>query len=196
MSKECLVFHVQLAEITSAIWRRFEIRAEGTFWHLHCAIQDAMGWKDMHLHEFQFPSGDAATRIGITGFEETEEDWKLLASWETPLLDWFVAPPAQCRYLYDFGDDWLHTLILESRRPAEKGGRYPRCTAGERQCPPEDVGGPWGYAEFLEAMSNPRHSEHGSYREWIGGSWNAEHFRPEDVVFSRPSTRLRRAGLA
>lgn len=193
--KEILVIHVQLAEIVPAIWRRLEIRAEGTFWHLHCAIQDAMGWQDMHLHEFQFPAGDEATRIGITGFDEFEEDERLLASWETSLSDWFVAAPARCLYVYDFGDHWVHTVTLESRRPAETRGRYPRCTAGERRCPPEDVGGPWGYAEFLEAMSNPRHSEHQSYREWVGGSWDAESFRPENVVFSRPSARLRRAGL-
>jgi len=56
MKKEILVFHVRLAEITPAIWRRLEIRAEGTFWHLHCAIQDAMPWEDRHLHEFRFPT--------------------------------------------------------------------------------------------------------------------------------------------
>lgn len=194
MGKEVLTFHVRLAEIAPAIWRRFEIRAEGTFWHLHCAIQDSMPWKDYHLHEFRFPAGDRKTRIGITGFDEGEEE--LLASWETPLKDWFVAPPDQCNYVYDFGDHWEHTVTLESREPAEKGKRYPGCLAGERRCPPEDVGGPYGYSEFLHAMADRRHSEHRTFRQWIGGPWDPESFRFEDVVFSQPSARLRRAGLA
>ena len=195
MPKEILTFHIQLQEIAPPIWRRIEIRAEGTFWNLHCAIQDAMGWKDMHLHEFRFPAGDKATRIGITGFEEIEEDWDLLASWETPLNHWFVTVPAHCLYTYDFGDNWIHNVTLESRRPAEPGGRWPRCLAGERRCPPEDVGGIPGYEEFLAAITNPRHSEHESYLEWVGGPWEPEDFRPDKVVFSQPAARLRRAGL-
>ncbi len=194
--KEIFVFHVRLAEIAPAIWRRLEVRAEGTFWHLHCAIQDAMPWDDTHLHEFGFPAGDEKTRIGLPGLDEFDDDEELLASWETPLKDWFVATPARCLYVYDFGDDWIHNITLEARRPAESGGRYPRCTAGERRCPPEDVGGPRGYSEFLEAISNRRHSEHRSTLQWVGGPWDPESFQPEDVKFTKPFVRLRRSGLA
>jgi hypothetical protein len=195
--KEILVFHVRIAEIAPAIWRRFELRAEGTFWHLHCALQDVMPWQDSHLHEFQFPTGDKEVRIGIASPEEVEEigDYESLASWEKLLLDWFVTIPSACVYLYDFGDSWRHHLTLESRRPATRGERYPRCTAGDRKCPPEDVGGPSGYAEFLEAMSNRRSERHQEYKAWIGGTFDPEHFRPEEVRFSQPSARLRRAGL-
>lgn len=193
--KEIFTFHIQIAEISPAIWRRLEIRAEGTFWHLHCAIQDAMPWEDRHLHEFCFPAGDEETRIGMPDCDEFEEDRGVLASWETSLKEWFVVVPAQCLYVYDFGDDWLHTVILESRRPAQSGERFPRCTGGERKCPPEDVGGPHGYSEFLEALSDRRHSEHQTYRQWIGGSWDPEDFRPEEIVFKKPGIRLRQAGL-
>jgi len=188
--KEIFVFHVRLAEVAPVIWRRLEIRAEQTFWSLHCAIQDAMPWEDKHLHEFRFPSGDQETRIGIPGFE-VPSDEMILASWETPLRDWFVNAAAQCTYLYDFGDSWLHTVTLEARHPAE-GGRYPRCTGGERSGPPEDVGGSSGYARFLEAITDRRHPDHRELREWIGKPWAPELFRPEEVVFSRPSARLRR----
>lgn len=194
--KETLVFHVQLAGISPPIWRRFELRAEGTFWHLHCALQDVMPWQDSHLHEFEFPTGDAQTRIGIATPEVEEvSDEEILASWETPLIDWFVTPPSACIYRYDFGDNWEHHLTLESRRPALRGERYPRCLAGGRKCPPEDVGGAGGYAEFVEAMSKPRSERYREYTEWFGGPFDAEHFRPEEVRFSRPATRLRQAGL-
>jgi hypothetical protein len=127
--REIFVFHVRLAEVTPVIWRRLEIRAEQTFWALHCAIQDAMPWDDKHLHEFRFPSGDEETRIGLPDLD----DEKLLASWDTPLRDWFTNVAAQCKYLYDFGDGWAHVVTLEARSPAEPGGKYPRCTGGERR---------------------------------------------------------------
>jgi hypothetical protein len=192
--KEIFVFHIELDNISPAIWRRLEVRAEGTFWHLHCAVQDAIPWDDKHLHEFQFPSGDVETQIGLPGQDEFA-DKPVLASWETPLRDWFTGVPAQCVYVYDFGDDWIHRVTLEAHRPAEPGGRYPRCTGGERKGPPEDVGGPYGYLEFLAAMANPRHKNHRMYKEWIGGAWHPEDFRPGDVEFCRPSRRLRQAGL-
>ncbi|HEX9731272.1 MAG TPA: plasmid pRiA4b ORF-3 family protein [Thermoanaerobaculia bacterium] len=192
--KEILVFHVRLEEIFPAIWRRLELRREWTFWNLHCAIQDAMPWEDRHLHEFQFPAGDDDARIGIPNDDYPGEE-KVLPSWETPLREWFVATSNQCRYHYDFGDDWIHTVTLESRRPAEPGGRYPRCTAGERRCPPEDVGGPFGYQHFLEAMLDPGHEDHAQFRDWIGMDWDPERFSPDEVTFSVASRRLRRAGL-
>ena len=193
--KEIFVLHVRLAQISPAIWRRLEIRAEGTFWHLHSAIQDAMPWDDSHLHEFRFPTGDKETRIGIPGYEDDEDEGPL-ASWETPLRDWFVGAPVQCLYVYDFGDGWVHNVTLESCRPAESKGSYPRCTGGERRCPPEDVGGPRGYSGFLEAISDRRNSEHRAYKRWVGGSWDPEYFQLEKIAFTKPSTRLRQAGLA
>jgi len=186
--REIFVFHVRLAEVTPVIWRRLEIRAEQTFWALHCAIQDAMPWEDKHLHEFCFPSGDEETRIGLPDLD----DEKILASWDTPLHDWFTNVAARCTYLYDFGDGWAHLVTLEARSPAEPGGKYPRCTGGERSSPPEDVGGPSGYARFLEALADRRHPDHQMFEEWIGVRWDAEHFRSTEVVFSKPSTRLRR----
>jgi hypothetical protein len=35
----------------------------------------------------------------------------------------------------------------------------PVCVAGERHCPPEDVGGVPGYQEFLEVVFDPSHEE-------------------------------------
>jgi hypothetical protein len=150
-----------------------------------------MLWEERHLHEFQFPAGDERTRIGIPD-DEFEEDAEILTSWGTPLRDWFGAAPARCLYVYDFGDHWVHTVTLEARRPAEPGQRYPRCTGGERRCPPEDVGGPPGYSQFLEAMSNRRHSEHQSYLQWVGGPWDPEEFRPERRSYDSYAWRTRR----
>jgi hypothetical protein len=77
----------------------------------------------------------------------------------------------------DFGDGWEHEILLEGILLREPKTKYPRCTDGERACPPEDCGGPPGYAHMLEALRNPRHPEHAHYKEWIGDAFDPESFQ-------------------
>jgi hypothetical protein len=79
------------------------------------------------------------------------------------------------------GDTWEHTIIIEKTVPAEAGIQYPRCIAGQRACPPEDCGGPWTYADFLEAIQDPEHPWHKDRIEWIGGEFDAEAFDLDEV---------------
>ena len=99
---------------------------------------------------------------------------------------------ATARYLYDFGDDWRHLVALEDVLP--RGAvKYPRCVAGARACPPEDCGGVHGFAEFLEAIADPRHPEHAELLRWVGGRYAPEAFNPAGVKFSDPKRRWKRA---
>lgn len=77
-------------------------------------------------------------------------------------------------YTYDMGDDWRHTITLETVGAGEPDVKYPRFIKGERRCPPEDVGGLPGFEMFLGAMADPTHEEHDSLREWYGGPYNAD----------------------
>jgi hypothetical protein len=86
--------------------------------------------------------------------------------------------PFRFEYEYDFGDGWLHEVLSEGRMPAEPGKRYPLCLEGERACPPEDVGGVWGYVDFLAAITDPDHEEHEEVRAWIGRKFDPEAFNP------------------
>jgi hypothetical protein len=79
-------------------------------------------------------------------------------------------------YEYDFGDSWEHVIVVEKVLPAEPDVRYPVCLAGKRACPPEDVGGVWGYGEFVEAVQQPRHPEHRTMLTWVGGAFDPEAF--------------------
>lgn len=92
----------------------------------------------------------------------------------------------QFTYEYDFGDCWQHEVIFEGCLRAEKGGRYPVCVEGERACPPEDVGGVWGYAEFLEAIADPKHEQHDDFVEWAGD------FDPEEFDAGKTTKAMRR----
>lgn len=81
------------------------------------------------------------------------------------------------RYVYDFGDDWVHEILLEDRPAVDRNAKYPVCIAGERACPPEDCGGPWGYASLLEILANPKHEEYAECKEWAG-DYDPEAFSP------------------
>jgi len=92
-------------------------------------------------------------------------------------------------YEYDFGDGWRHEVLFEGRLPAEPGKRYPLCLEGERACPPEDVGGVWGYVDFLAAIADPENDQHEEMREWIGRKFDPEAFSPVEA------TRRMKSGL-
>jgi len=94
-----------------------------------------------------------------------------------------VAPGegSKFRYEYDFGDSWLHRVQVEKVLPPELDWDYPVCIKGRRACPPEDVGGIWGYYHFLEAIQDPEHEEHEEYLEWVGGEFDPEAFDLEET---------------
>ena len=156
------------------IWRRLLVRSDVTLAELHQVIQAAMGWAGYHLHQFI---------VGETYYGEPHPDYGFEMRDESRVKLSHVAPDegAKFGYEYDFGDSWLHQVLVEKVLPPEPGQRYPVCIKGRRACPPEDVGGVWGYEEFLEAIRDPDHPEHEDYLEWIGGEFDPEEFDLDDV---------------
>jgi len=98
-------------------------------------------------------------------------------------------------YEYDFGDCWVHNVLLEDILPKEKGVKYPKCIAGERACPPEDCGSVPGYYQFLEIIKNPAHHEYRDTIDWLKGHaknyypYDPDGFDPEQVHFWNPKKR-------
>ena len=182
-------FLIVLPRTELLVWRRIQVPESYSFWDLHVAIQDAMGWKDYHLHEFVvFDSRTGGvTRIGIPG-DEMPAERPSLVGWKVPIARFLVYGTDPVRYRYDFGDDWEHTLEFEEVIPHD-GGAYPRCVAGAGACPPEDVGGTHGYAEFLQVIRNRRHPERASMLQWAGGTFDPHAFDAKSVVFDDPRKR-------
>ena len=179
-------FKISLEGIKPPIWRRIQVPEIYTFWDLHVAIQDAMGWEDYHLHQFEIidPSMEARVKIGIPS--EIGLDEETLPGWKEKIAEYFSMDNKLAIYVYDFGDNWEHTIKLEEILPRNKNVKYPICIAGKRACPPEDCGGIWGYEELLEAIKDPAHEEHEEMLEWIGGEFDPEHFDVKDVIFDDP----------
>jgi len=184
-------FKVTLRDTEPPIWRRILIADDATFWDLHVAIQDAMGWTDTHLHEFEAENHELgrSEHLGIPSDDFDAVD-AIQPGWEIPLSKHFFADGQEVLYLYDFGDGWEHTILLEKVAPREPGSQYPASLDGRRKCPPEDCGGPLGYEGFLKAISDPEHPEHETMLEWVAGRFDPEEFDPLAVVFDDPQERL------
>ena len=183
-------FRIELQEIKPPIWRRIQVPETYTFWDLHVAIQDSMGWTDSHLHEFAIRNPKTRRTINI-GFPDEDFGRKVSKGWKKLIADFFSPQNPEAGYTYDFGDDWQHIVILEAILPRQAGVKYPLCLAGERSCPPEDCGGIHGYENFLEIIMDPKHEDHDSMLEWAGGEFNPEHFDCSGVVFDDPAERLK-----
>ncbi len=156
------------------IWRRFVVPSDITLEQFHYALQAVMGWTNSHMHQFE--AGGILYRPSSPKYDAEDESRTILARV-------LRRPKESMRYEYDFGDSWLHDIVLEAVLPGEPQGIYPRIEAGRRACPPEDVGGIYGYERFLEALRDPTHPEHEDVREWIG-----EEFDPE--AFSVPGAKV------
>lgn len=171
MTQETIArLRISLNDIEPEIWRMVEMPVAGSLKMLHDVIQTAMGWEDYHLWHFQ--AGDR--RYGMPN-----PDWpdrNVAAARNVKLGTLIDRDVRQLIYTYDMGDSWRHTVVVETVEPGEHDTQYPRFVAGERRCPPEDVGGSPGFELFLEAMSDPAHGEHQQLRQWYGGP-----FDPDDI---------------
>ncbi len=178
---------VTLSGSKPPIWRRILAADTTTLSQLHTILQTVMDWAGYHLHMFTI-NGQ------IYGDPEDDETGELGTKNETRFkLNQLVGREGfKFRYEYDFGDGWLHELLIEKILLAEEGMRYPVCVAGKNACPPEDVGGIGGYGNFLEAMANPRHPEHKEFMEWIGGKFDPERFDLGEVNDGLRHPRRRR----
>ncbi len=187
-------FKITLKGIKPLIWRRIQVPENYSFWDFHVAVQDAMGWTDTHLHHFEIvnPAHGRREEIGLPD-EEGILDHEVLTGWEQKIAEYFSRNHDKAVYLYDYGDNWEHTIKLEKILPREKGITYPICIEGARACPPEDCGGKWGYVEFLEALMDPNHKRHEEFSNWVGGDFDPEYFTIDDIVFDNPKKRLENA---
>jgi len=191
-------FKITLRGISPPIWRRIQVPAAYSFWDLHVAIQDSMGWLDYHLHEFHIkkPRGRKEVLIGIP---ESEADRNFIPGWEVPIEAYFNEPGTTAIYNYDFGDDWCHEVLLEGILLKDPSVKYPVCVAGERACPPEDCGGIYGYESLLQILEKPRSKKYKEMVSWLSGHaknyfpYQPDHFDPNTVEFWDPAKRWQMA---
>jgi hypothetical protein len=168
---------ITLNYVKPAVWRRLRVPGSANLGWLHAVIQVAMGWTNIHLHRFEAGGWTYADPLSELG---TPEDNPPVADEHGATLQ-SIAPRLkdQLIYEYDFGDSWLHQIVVEKIMPAAPGaGLIAQCLDGARACPPDDCGGPPGYDDLVRILGNPKHKEHKSMKEWLGRPFDPDAFDP------------------
>lgn len=130
---------ITLEDVRPLIWRRVLVPPDLTFAELHEVIQAAMGWRRLHLFQFAMLHHEISASALISSHFQGERDY--------------------LSYVYDLGDDWVHSVELEKTRTARiTVPQLPWLLAGARACPPEDSGGPWSYMELVRRKKSRQRS--------------------------------------
>jgi hypothetical protein len=159
---------IELIGVQPRVWRRLLVPGSVRLDKLHRMFQAAMGWEDYHLHAFEI----GGVRYGMQ-FDEypdgelQEKDVTVITA--IGANEWFT-------YDYDFGDSWEHQVTVHRVWRMAKGLKFAVCLEGANACPPEDVGGSWGYEHLLEVLADPSHEEHEDLSEWVGGPFDRAAF--------------------
>ena len=158
-------YKIQIKNITKPpVWRQLLIPDTFSFHKLHEVIQISFGWENCHLYMFNPKGYGSKPVIAIPSPEDWDKPDKNAKS--TKLNQVFTSEKQSFTYIYDFGDDWVHHIVLEKILSDEI--KYPVCLAGKGTCPPEDCGGSWGYESLKAILDDPKHQEYLEMKEWLG----------------------------
>lgn len=163
---------IELEGVSPRTWRKIRVDADITMRTFHHIIQLTTGWENCHLYRFE-ANGETITQIDFVDGDYVEDH-------EVQLDEFLTDEGDKILYLYDFGDSWKHHITLEKIVDSDEEF-IPRCMGGERNCPPEDVGGLQGYLEFVQIMANPRLPEYEEKLDWYGAVYDPERFRMDII---------------
>lgn len=160
--KDLYQFKISIARTNPLIWRRVLVPSSYSLMQLHHVIQTCFGWCGWHLFAFSI-------------YDEIYDD-EMPGRLSKKISTLGLAPKRKFKYIYDFGDNWEHHIVLEKIHPNQAGLKTPYCIEGERAAPPDDCGGVWGYEDALKILADKTHPEYEELSEWYGDDFNPEAF--------------------
>ncbi|TDN95026.1 pRiA4b ORF-3-like protein [Salegentibacter sp. 24] len=177
--KKPIKLKITLKDLPHKCYRKLLVPEEINMRQLHFVIQESFGWLNAHLFEFSDAKAQQSISVGMP--DDFEMEWigpeKQIAH-KVQLKEAFLEglEGKDFWYNYDFGDDWWHQIsfLKTTKKEIEDFQGIPVCLEAEGKCPPEDVGGPYGYAEFLKTIRNKKHPEYKETRSWYGLEKNEE----------------------
>lgn len=159
---------ISLDEVEPEVWRTLVVASDIALPELGDVLVAVMGWEGYHLH--QYVAG------GMYFGDDDDETSRFTIAYERITLEQIAGRAGgEFEWHYDFGDGWTHRVVVE-RVGEPQQARVPVCLDGARACPPEDCGGPHGYADLLTALADPGHDEHDRMVEWVGGGFDPDAF--------------------
>jgi hypothetical protein len=175
--------HVALLDVTPVIRRRLWIPGNLKISKLDRVKQEAFGWTNSHLHEFRI----AGDRYGMTEIESIDGDEDLKSDKKITVAKVLPDSVKEFEYEYDFGDGWRHRVVVEGTMAATRYNDWPLCLSGENACPPEGIGDPGGFEDFMQSMAD--HEEDDHFENW---NWHSGPFVPKGFDVNTINTRIRK----
>ena len=175
---EIAVVRLELLGVEPLIWRRVSVCTVMSLMNVHQVIQATMGWLDSHLWELDANGRKYAMRL------PDEPDWneRYVNAENVSLATLLASGIRQMEYVYDMGDYWEHSIIVERITAPLPDVSYPQFLGGERRCPPEDCGGVPGYYEFLKNTASKRGAQRKSALDWYGGPYHPDDIDERKIV--------------
>jgi hypothetical protein len=158
--------------------RKLRVPANITFEQLHKLMQKAFEWRNYHLYSFgmfkewsenYYAQPDVELVMESNQYDAYEANLNAKSMAGVKLSD-YVPEYTKILYTYDYGDDWHHYIEVESI-VEDCEDELPVMISGEGDSPPEDVGGPGGFADFLEITADPEHEDYEHMKEWSKSQW-------------------------
>ena len=172
---EAFQLKIYLAHSDPMIWREVIVNSNFTFFELHHTFQLALGWGNSHLFEFNL-DGYRIGEIDNDFLDEGFGEDQLVDSRTSNLKDMITAPGDSFKYIYDFGDYWVHIVFVEKILSDYPKISYPVCIGGKMRCPPDDCGGIHSYYNYLEIIKDKNHEEYKEVKAWLGKSFDPNSF--------------------
>ena len=162
---------ITLEVVSPPVWRTVSVPSDITLAELHRVIQIVMGWEDYHLHQFRIKG------VNYEILEPGQDQEADIQDASLATLGELVTKAGESfSYEYDFGDSWTHKITALKIVPPSAGANRPRCSGGERACPPEDCGGPFAFMEMLDAVADPSGAESEEVLDWLSLDYNPDAF--------------------
>jgi len=174
-----LQLKIVLRHLKPPVWRRLLVSDRLSLDQLHWTIQKIVGWDNSHLHAFYVAGVEYAG-------DETARECGVHCDEKFYLHQLVKRSGQRFTYEYDFGDRWMHDIVVEKTNPCPGEPPPARCLAGARACPPDDVGGPHGYLAFLHDRSNAKPDR---LELWAEPAWVLA-FEPERFDLDEINRRL------
>lgn len=179
------IVKMSFESIEPMIWRKVILPAGATFNRLHETIQRVTNFQSFFIDEPYHFFDIKVDGLLVTNNPMMHEEYGKSTFHGLKLkrpshlkIDSILEGNRELLYRYDSGDDWGIRVELEEIVDDYYFG-YPTLLEGEGTAPPEDVGGPPGYEQFLLAYHDTTHPEHGHMREWA----ESQHYRAYDPEF-------------
>lgn len=177
------ILYASIEQCPVKVFRRIKVPSNLWLGNLGKIFITAFGWAGYHLS--QFTKGDVyyTSRDNIDERDSFNFDCRNrhIDEMTVTVADVLPQKGSTISFEYDFGDGWIHNVRVSSVSDEPLRGEDICVTSGKGACPPEDVGGVWGYAQMLDILSGKVDDpeEKASYEEWLGLQ-EGETYDPEE----------------